>query len=446
MTGVKKKALERRKTRKKYVVDHFSLWEEKGLFSTDSLNCDCADGSLRRGIGIQLLRDKEDERLFAYFPQAAQGAYPVPLNEGTAEDAIAIYLVAVDGTLYFVNRRTGGVVEKYALGGRVDYASVKGADKKVYHLFAGDSAAVGGTGETLNLLTSGDLVGGCACGGRFFVGKSSATLLYSAPFAPYNFSGDADEGGELYLPAGFGEIVALAATEEVYIFLERGIFRLQVGAEGKDFLLEDLGYAGGRICPRSAVALGGGVFFLSREGAWRVEGKRIERVCTHLPLRPMHNICYVGVCEDLALIDYQDEKGYKRVAIAADGKTGFFTERFVALGGNGFCFTANMCYRFCKDALGATYQNLPYFQSPKRHFGYPKTKQLRKLRLLGEGNVHVKIENERGEEEYTLSCVEGEAETRLFGRGREFRIRMELEEGSRVEGLEIEFDCVEEKA
>ena len=81
----------------------------------------------------------------------------------------------------------------------------------------------------------------------------------------------------------------------------------------------------------------------------------------------------------------------------------------------------------------------PYFTTKALDFGTRKHKRLKALRLQGCGEVTVTVRCGETEHSYPLTFVDGQAQTRLMGRGREFVLTFELKPWASVENMEIDF-------
>ncbi len=444
MFGLQKTVIKGRKTRGVVRFEGFSLQKEgRSLQIRSALNCDFRGGGLKRGIGLAPFRTAAGKLLFMSYTGEVQGVYPVAENNGWEENRQRVYIAGDDGYLYLVNPSTRECTQLCFLGSHVAYRAIKGNDKRICHLFAGDSGACGGV-EEVAPIASGIVTGLAVCKGRCFLGKASGHILYSSPFLPTEFDGPF-ESGELYLPPKSGEIVGLAtAEEELYIFVEKGVFRLHVTGAPREFYLEPLVYVGGRICPRSMVELGEKIFFLAEDGAWSVQGKHIQRVCEHLPISPnAKHTCRVGKCEDVAMVDYAEGEEYRRVALYADGKEGYFMERYGELGGNEFCALASMGYTYQKSGSALLYQNAPKAYSVELTLGKKGNKYLKAFSMTGSGSVLMRLESEGVVREYSVEFVDGRAAGRLQERGKTFRLQLLPKDGGRVDSLTLEYDCME---
>ncbi len=453
MLGIKKQSLQGENKLNRYTVGGFSLQEgeKERFFVTENHNCKLADGRLSRGVGLSPVTDSAGAPIFTSLSTAVCGCFVTAINDGTGSaDTEGVFLVGADGYLYRLNTATGTATKKVSIGLNPTHLCLRDQTRKVFNLFLGANMVVCTVdGENFTRVAASGYFGGCVAGERIFLARKDK-LSYSAPLDPTEFSGNSNEGGALFLPADYGVVVGVQAQSgKVYVFMERGIFCVQPSAEGGAFRLEQVDYDGGQILPRSMVATGEGICFLSASGAHFLSDKKIRSVCKELFLSPDYKSRAFGVgrCENTVLIDYPNvEKNgeivNRRLCLFADGTGGFFAERYGTLSGSMYCVQDNLLYRFAIGARDNEYRTLPYIAG-KLRFGKEKSKTLRRLRLFGEGECRVTIAVGGVEHEYSLSCEEGVAESRLREKGREFVLRLFPKTGAWVDGLEIEYFCEE---
>ncbi len=447
MIGYKKAAFEGKNSVQTARFSGFSLYAEKAgrLTGVESLNCDCHGGKLRRGVGFILY---EEEPLFAFLDSDGLGAYPISTNLGVWEDSAGGVLVDENGYLCSWDTASGAVESRAFIGSYPTRCGIRVETRALYHLFAGDKAAYWTQdGVDFTHVVTGDIRGACAAGNRFFVGVGGTRVLYTAPFAPTEWSGGLEGGGELYAPSAAGALVGLEGVGEyAYLFGEYGVYRVRASASAMRFEVEPLHYGGGRICPRSCVAIGEEIYFLAEEGIYRLCGREIRRVLTDLPVLPKRGcVCRVGKCGDTALIEYEEESGAsKRLAVRAGGETGFFVEAYGNLGGNEHFCSGSIVQRFARDASVGEYGTLPYFESGALRFGRDKQKLLKRLRLFGKGRVQVRIVSDGIEHRYAVDCARGEGVVPLCDKGNSFVFRFVLGEQCELAGMQVEYICLEE--
>ncbi len=432
--------------------DTFSLQESgAGILRADSHhNCDCIGGSLKRGVGLLPMRNANgDTVLLSLSSTEIDTVVDTAVNsDAIIEDTPMIYVTGEDGGLYRVDPSSGKTLKRTTIGRSRGAAhfSFKNEKGRICNIFVGESAAtcsVNGNSFTA-VWNSGRIIDGCLIGDRLFIATTSEKICYSAPMDPANFSGSADEGGELFLPLNGGELTGLAEESGYgYIFTEKAVYRLNASASARNFRLEKLPYDGGLICPRSMATRGKGIIFLSASGAYRVHGERVERICEYLPLSPAVEACRVGYCEDILLIEFKNREGTaqvtRRLAVYADGTNGFFGDLYGTLGGTELCCVAGMLYAFTKDAPSVAHQIAPHFQTGALDLGTSKVKRLKRLKMQGTGRVRCVLSHGDIAHEYTLDLSDGEAAIRLCERGKSFALRLYPQSAAEIRSLAIEY-------
>lgn len=412
------------------------------------LNCDFRDGKLKGGLGIKPLVDSNGNPISVTFNGQLAGVYFTWMNAGVGEeDSLMTYLVNADGYLYRYNAETGVAMRLIGLGNGVKQSAFRGEDRSIYNLFSGDSCAVATKdGAYFSTVASGNIRGSCVCGKRYFILHAKGELFYSAPFVPHlKGNEDADGEGTLYLPAGYGEVRGMAEYGgKVYIFLQRGIFKLTVSAKATDFTMEKIPYAGEKICLDSMAVTQKGVVFFALDGVYLVSERGVERLCEDLQSLPYADTerCFVGRADGMAVIEYavkeEGEAVKKRIVIDGDGKW-YETECVGNFSGDDrIVLNGDVC-RYTALGEDVQRQNEPYFTSEELDFGTRKNKRLKTLRLRGEGTIKVQVKCGEKKRMYLLTCKGRGAQTRLLEKGEVFSFTLFPCEDAVVESMEIEY-------
>nr|MBR6778097.1 hypothetical protein [Clostridia bacterium] len=411
-------------------------------------NCDFRDGKLKGGLGIKPLVDSNGNPISVTFNGQLAGVYFALINEGGGqEDSLMTFLVDADDKLYRYNADSGTAMPLVYLGKGIKQSAFRGEDRSIYNIFSGNSRAVATKdGSYFSTVFSGNLLGCCVCGKRYFVLHANGELFYSAPFVPHpKGSEDVDGEGTLYLPAGYGEGRGMAEYGgKVYIFLQRGIFKLTVSAKATDFTMEKIPYAGGEICLDSMSVIQKGVAFLALDGVYLATERGVERLCEDLRSLPYADTerCFVGRADGMAIIEYavneEGESVKKRIAVDGDGRW-YETERIGSFSGDEcVVFNGDVC-RYTAFGEDVQWANEPYFTSEGLDFGTRKNKRLKTLRLRGKGTVKVQVNCGEKKRTYSLVCRGGSAETRLLEKGKVFSFTLFPCEDTVVESMEIEY-------
>ncbi len=450
MTGLYKAPFQGKTRAKRVNFRGFSLQgeEENRLAAAESLNCDCADGRLRGGVGVVPCYNGNGSAVCASLEMEIEGVYFLAINTSGKADSKAWVLVGADGYLYSFQPESGETVQRVYIGTNPSHCAIRVRERWIYHLFTGSEAAYYTLdGAEFLPLASGYIGGGCAAGKRFFIAASHGRIAYSAAFDPTKWEGASHEGGNLYIPSAGGDIVGIASVGAyAYIFAERAVCRLTAKADASTFVIEPIAYTGGMICPRSAIALGERIFFLAEDGAYCACGEEVKRILPAMDIRPLRGgNCRVGRFADTALIEYEDEGGgVKRLAIVADGKDAFFVDCYGRLGGNEYFCENGAVGRYVRGDLEGSYPSAPYFETVWKTLGTEKRKLLKKIRLRGRGSVELFVQGDGVGHGYEVDCEGGEGSVRVCEGGNSFRFRLRPALGSVVEGVTVEYLCFED--
>ena len=454
MVGLRKKAVKASGGIKTLSYHAFGMGKTgvETLECYDSLNCSCKGGVLRGGVGVKPYKTITGEKVSVIVTVSNTTVYLANSTTESGIDSIQIYLVGTDGYLYLRNPSTKRAEKKFFLGPSLSHCALKTEDKEIHNLFAGTADVAmtkDGTSFSSRLLDGSR--GACILGKRYVLVRYNGEIHYSAVFSPFaKSSSDPDGSGTIYLPTGYGDVVGMQEYGgAAYIFCEKGIFRLTVSAQASAFTLKNIPYKGGNICLRSMAIAEKGVIFLASEGAYCVNGDSVKRICEYLPIGPCdaRYLCSTGYGNGFILIDYKKKVStgteIKRVAIDADCEDAFFADEYGALGGNEYTLVMGQVGIFSKDEEQIRRGVNPYFTSKPLDLGTKKNKCLKALRLQGFGEIIVHVRCGDRERSYPLTFVDGQAQTRLMGKGRSVTLTFELKPWASVEGVEIDFTVEE---
>ncbi len=442
MSWSQKTAVVGKNKRKRVKFSRFCRRKEgQGLVALESVGCDCRGGRLRRGLGYRAYRFDDERVSVGWKDKSVSGVYPLSGKRGNA-----LVLAATDGYLYV---RIAGVWERMVFVGECVYLRMRVDSDTVYHLFVGTEGVYYTLdGAVFIRFEEGAPLGGAIAGKRLFLARRGGVVVYSAPFAPTKTSG-AEEGGELYMPAAFGEIVAIVGTQKyLYLFGERDVCRVEVKADAGAFTVEPLAYAGGRILPNAAARGGLDVFFLAENGLYRIDGERIEGAFDYLSLLPSYQPCRVGRAGSNLLLDYVERSGEKRrLALSADGKEGGFLFPRGTLCGGALFVDGGTAYGYppfssLKDMEEEEEQ--PYFSSGWEGLGTAGKKRLKKLTVRGEGSLEIEVRSEGSARRYAVVCKGGRGEALLADTGRAFLFTLFPLRDCDLESMTVEFVYLEE--
>ena len=448
MIGVKKEPIKRSARTRVAHFHKFSLVErnKKGtLFGIDGRNCDCADGSIRTGLGLKNYLTPYGK---TYSVESAEVRsfylHRTKYSEGVYTDRLAYMLE--DGKYYLYNHSTGVFMKTLVFGGPTNVVGVLNADLDIETLFVGGIGVVRynpDKGYTQSVLTKAGLAN-CVFHDRLFVAIEPFTVAYSKPLAAIDFESTIDDSGKIHLPSAAGKIVAMKALgDEICIFYEYGITRLIPAGSARDFKQLPLAYAGGRVLGETVCECGGKLFFLADDGVYVFDGKTLQKICVELNVKPTYSVqCGAACVGDRVLIRYADEvKGAVTLVLAADGGSGYFCSYLNGLSRTdqyAMCVAEGIVKYVARD--GDLYGGEEYcFQTEYLDFGVSQRKNLKTLRLEGEGELTVQVDDGRNFKEKTVTFVDGKAVMPVGLVGERFALRFILQKGAFLRKLAVTY-------
>ena len=161
-------------------------------------------------------------------------------------------------------------------------------------------------GSYETIIEEGTLAVGALYKHRIFLGMPGGVVKYSVPEGYEQFDPTADESGEMAFPHCGGEIIAIKPFKDaLYIFFKSGIVRLEASGEPSGFYAERLDYTGGDIFSRTICVCQHAVYFLARNGMYRLREKKAELLDLKVEL-PQEETGFEGcsVWKDRPIIRY----------------------------------------------------------------------------------------------------------------------------------------------
>ena len=418
------------------------------LRGMDSMNCDLRDGILKTGLGVLPYTLKDGSKpSFASLTSRVDGLFSIDVMSSPSaavydED---LFLVTEDGKLWAFSGTS-------FLGGALVGAGVSAAtavDKssgKQRTIFAGSNRSfLAFDGVVQGIALPNTTAAICTWNNRVFIGTKVFKVAYSASEMAFTFASETiDDSGTLYLPSDRGDVVALRTFQgRVYVFCERGIFRLKADGAARDFQLTAIEYGGGKIFGKTVGNCGDVIFFLAQDGLYRMRGDVVKRVCKHLPIRPKESgeFCNHGVSGDDFLVRYLEASGKRRTLVVdSEGKDGYFTSYFEGLGehnGKTLCRYLDTVGMISPNGVLPT-NGTYYFLSEKVDFGSRDRKTLTGLQFKGAGSFVCEVIADGKFYSQSLSFVNG---TTVFDkplRGKEFQFRFVLSKGTSIHSVTAE--------
>lgn len=442
------KAKEKRVAYHGFTTDELGL--DKAICGYECFNCDCRGGRLTTAVGIEFVQDALGKDVVLPNVKKIQRFFQGFVKTGDETLEKVYFLVVEAGTYMF---QTG---KGWVLLGEIapfDCITTREESGEVWNvLLTETNVYVVKTFGVLQKCLSMVCLAGCLSGERMFYGTQGGTVVYSKPGEPTLVSDSMIDGGKLCLPADAGEIMAMKALgKRVYVFCEHAIYKLETKANAGEFVVRRVPYEGGRIVKNGVGVLGETMVVLAENGAYLLKNDALEKGYERLRFGRIepYSVQY-GCFEGKVTFTYYERQELNRVRRAvtlySDGKYGFFGDALEGLSGGeqGVFFLRGVSRIGTLGGVHNMYNLPPTFRARTMDLGVNGRKNLKKIRLYGEGQVRVRVESEQGAREYFLLFKNGVAETRLVESGFAFAFSFMPNIGSIVDGADIEFLYAEE--
>ena len=453
MLGLKKAPMKKAGRKHSVTYRDFRVYGEGGketLRAVNSLNCDCRDGVLKTGLGVTQYTMKSGANpTLAAVTAKVDGLFSIDLVDqlSAAVYSESLQMVTEDGKLWIYSESSKTFVGGAPIGaGASAGTAVDVSSQKPRSIFVGPTRSMlVEDGQVLGVALSSTTDAICVCGNRIFMGLKEFKLVFSSPEKAFVFTPDTTDGsGTLQLPFETGRVAALLTFEDkVYVFCERGIYRLHADGSAREFRLSALEYGGGKIFGKTVGAQGKGIFFLAEDGLYRLYGESVKRVCRHLPIYPKADglRCNHGSFGGDYIVRYMDTNGKRRMLVVdSEGKDGYFTSNFEGLSehnGKTLCRygdTVGMLTTRGALPTGEVYA----FTSEKVDFGGLGNKTLTALRFEGTGSFDCRVVVDGKTYEERLVFENGIAKWKKRLRGKVFQFGFVLSSGTEIRGMTAE--------
>lgn len=417
------------------------------LTIASNYNCECVGQAMQ--VGVRCVPFVSQEGTTMAVATNLRTPYEWFVLNRTVSEAVtqSFGYITAAGELCEWSERASGFSYTYNIGLESKGVLVTDADKQQMLVYVGQSGAYSYYDNGSDVLISKRFLPvGCFCGGRLFTAMLGRTLVYCTPFSPHEYQVDVDDCGEIQLAEEAGEIVALVASGSfVYVFCEYGIFRLAVAGSARQFKIERIPYAGGLIFGRTACAVGEDglkMFFLADSGLYTLQGKNVTRLYNPCGIAPAlkQTDCRHGLFDGKYWVCFADQNGKQR-AVAIDVQTQTAYESIVPqyaspiLGGTLCVYDGTLCKmrtgglsQFGAEGTFTTNVNL----------ATGKNSTLKSIRVLGEGEATLCVDN--GHESVTvhLQFQNGVAQANVHCKGDTFTWTFTLKDNAIVRDVQAE--------
>lgn len=426
--------------------------KKKNLLYGAGKNCAVKNAALERGVGLETFIVDGNElrvlgaeylpyQLFCVWEKNDEGEY-VATPAYTTKNGD--FYILREGAYWEYMRNFGTptcAFTTFGEDGALQTALVGAAGMYLYSQEQGVQSSV------LNRTTRA----GCSFMGRTFCAVAPSTLVFSAPFAPRDFSSSLNGGGKIGLLSDKGEVVALVPLEDkIYIFQEFGICVLTPAGAAREFVIETIEYQGGRILEGGVGACateGARAIFLAEDGVYEFNGKRVKKTCENLEVLPKRGgqVCVHAVFEGKYYVRFLDEKNEERLLVL-DGVSGEGYYAFVPMALGAYpdgvaCVCGVAAYRL-REGKKLPENEVACFAVRGLEFGKRGVKCLERLTFYGCGNAKITVGNGKKSKSFFVELTEGVAMVKPFLRGRRFSLEIELAVGAKITGIAAEIESV----
>ncbi len=438
--------------KKEIFYDGFGVGEGTGknvLLANVSANCHFERGKLSYGIGG---KPYEVDGAAISLPGAVQGRFFIAWDtdaNGKKRERIGYITEQNNGFIYLKDTNVFSGIGTLSGGAAVVSAIDKDGTNKVIF--------VCGIGiyrlEERKLVLCDETPCqpiACFCTGRVFAVTEDFRLMYSAPFAPTDYTANVDDSGVIALRHDAGKIVGLTTLKNcLCVLYEYGISMIETGGTARSFVRRDVAYGGGRIFGETVcVASVGGekACFLAEDGIYRFDGARVEKICRNIPIRAVVDAsCGSAVCEGRYYVTFTGED-YLKKTVCVDLESGLGEETFLMYGlysvnGKAVCRHRTNLYVLTESG------ELPsgveaVFQVSKTNFSVTGNKTLAALRFTGEGSFELQVSSGKTSKTQTVVFEGGFARVPISLRGHRFSLTVKPLKGTKISNMTAELQML----
>ena len=435
------------KERDHQVTWDFTLKNNPKYIVKQAKNMRCREGVLQSGTLYEwVLSDVDEKRSISVEDLLA--VVEIPYYDQNTHSYKARYGGVTSGGSFLFQKKGALTFEAVAEGiERPAIVYYTAPDQTIWTVMVGGKAiCINGNGVLRTFPQTNLLSCACFYKHRLFLAEEQNVLLYSAPEDFMNFEQSLEGGGEISFPNAGGNIIGLKAFQEaLYVFFDRGILRVEIKGNPKDFAAESIEYSGGSIFARTICVCGEGILFMASDGVYRLHGKKAERLFAdfiQLPVRETKEEACAGL-SDRAFIRYETSAGKRTLVLASDGKDCYYADDLTALS---YVERANALfvdeeYLICRLTDAGKQARKGVFKT-ETDFGVSGYKTLRKLRFEGEGAFILTVEADKRKRMRKVTLEDGFAEVELSERGKTFKISFSASDKLTLRKLSAELKTV----
>jgi hypothetical protein len=416
------------------------------LKPTEAFECDSSTGILQTLPEWKYVLNDNGEKIGCNISNLLEVRSLKADNDGKKFQDVYC-LMTLNGSFLYYKTAVSNFYAVITNCGQVDPILSKTRDGTRFILCSGKGVSLGTLGGTVQTFTMDGVLGiGALFKHRLFLGMKGGKVKYSAPEDFTNFTNSSDDGGQITFPNYGGEIIAMKPYDDaLYIFFRSGIMRLDGRGEPSSFYAERLDYTGGDIFERTICVCQHAVYFLARNGLYRLKGKKTERLDLSVQF-PSEATGKEGcaVWKDSPIFRYQTADGsFKTIVVAKDGKSACFMRdlNLLGKGEDGKVLFVDAAKYLCELTEQGEYYGEGRFFAQETDFGSPQKKRLERLRFYGEGSFNLVVFWENGSLQKRVEFKNGYATVEIprAEYGVWFQFGFELGRATKITSVKAEY-------
>lgn len=441
--------MKKKKTYKKFALSGDGI---DTVVATSSQNCDCSEGIIRIGVGLEPLLDETGK--------------PVTLKEGLYDvsDVFPLYITVSgtpieylgvfkgEGELYYykptANDGLGDWIFAYNFNAPTKVINTQDETGKRRTYFCnknGISYYISTYCPTH--ITKAKPVG-CFFEGRVFVAVSDEKIVFSNAYGFALYNDTLTDGGHVLIPEGSGAICAIVPFQnKLYVLCDYGIFVMDAVGSAGDFTLKTIEYNGTKIFGDSVGICSDGIYFLTEKGVCVFDGKHLRKICTNVVVEPItdgqkcmhaeydgkYHVCFLG--------PWKAKKSLVVDCATGEGYYAFAPKAIASIRKQGYCVSEGTLYMLKKSKL------LPanatrYFLSGRLTFGTDALKTLHKVTIRAFGTITFSVSNGKTEKTFTKSFDGGADTFPIRLRANWFLFRFQLKDDAYISEIVAEYETL----
>ena len=415
------------------------------LLAQNRVNCDCYGGKLQANLGYAQM-SKADGGAQVCNLDGVEKIVEIKVYDSAKKTYEERFGVLTGAGEFYEQESKDGAFFRSASGLRdADVFRFAGEDFRYTLAFIGEDSCLyrrdNGTFDVAVFQKTAKA--GCYLRHRVFVGVKPSELACSAPEREMNFTESVHEGGLLRFPSVGGEIVGLKSFQNsLYLFFEHGIMKVNAVGAIKDFTVEELVYAGGKIYGKSLCVGKNGIYFMASDGAYCFDGKNAERLFEGMVELPKEETSKERSAAFFGriLMRYYTQTGYKTLVVYEDGKECYYVDGlpiFTAEEG-GRCLFTDKNGVICQLCEGGENCFDGSFLGAQTDFGVAGRKTLTKLHFVGKGSFVLRVKTSGRNFAREVVFQDGVAEVRISEPGETFTFDFLLSGGTVIDGMRAE--------